>query len=391
MRFREFVFVLFVIFFGLLITLVARYQGCAGLLWRQQSYSYPEEETTSCPSYSFIKIDNRFGDVRVSSWDRALLSATLTKQIWAPNKKKAKGIADQLKLILHQEGDVYQVSTNRDELNNIIYDFQSDLHLMVPLNSQVMVENQRGEVEIRGLAGDQEVRNTGDNILATDIDGNLVIKGRDSDIVVEDIKGGLTVNNLHGDVTVTKVEGELLVENPYGDVEADEIGGNVRIITKHSSILLSKIGRDIEVIAPHSRVWIREVEGSLRVETSNEPVSVEGFQGEVIVKTTNAAINLYTSALLAGGIRAVNSNGNITLSLPEAVSFQIEAIALEGRVISDFQDPNLRLSQQEGSTFLTGTYREGGPQLYLKTEKGDIILKKIPSAGVVEEPSRPED
>ena len=391
MRFREFVFVLFVIFFGLIITLVARHQGCAGLFWREQSYSYPEEETTSCPLYSFIKVDNNFGDVRVSSWDRALLSATLTKQIWAPNKKKAKGIAERLQLILRQEGNIYRVSTNRDELNNITYDYQTDMQLMVPLNSQVTVENQRGEVEIRGLAGDQEVRNTGDKILATDIDGNLVIKGRDNDIVVEGIKGGLTVNNLHGDVTITKVEGELLVENPYGDVKADEIGGKARIISKHSSISLSKIGRDIEVIAPNSRVWIREAEGSLVVETTNEPVSVEGFRGEVRIKTTNATITMSTAALLAGGIRAVNSNGNIQLSLPEEVSFQIEAIASGGSIDSDFQYTNLVFSQQEGSTFLTGTYREGGPEIYLKTEKGDIILKKIPSAGVVEEPSRPEN
>ncbi|MDH5715522.1 MAG: DUF4097 domain-containing protein, partial [Candidatus Aminicenantes bacterium] len=152
----------------------------------------------------------------------------------------------------------------------------------------------------------------------------------------------------------------------------------------------SKIGRDIEVIAPNSRVWIREAEGSLVVETTNEPVSVEGFRGEVRIKTTNATIDLYTAVPLAGGIRAVNSNGNIQLSLPEEVSFQIEAIASEGSVNSDFQYTNLVFSQQEGSTFLTGTYREGGPQLYLKTEKGDIILKKIPSVSVVAEPSRPE-
>jgi len=427
MRVREVLFVLFVIFCGLIINWAVRYQGCDGFGWGLESYSYSDEETLSCSPHSLIEVENRFGDVKVSSWDRALLRAALTKRIWATNSRKAEEVADQLKLIVHPEGDVYRVSTNRDELIDVALDFETDLTLMVPLQSKLRVDNHQGEVEIKGIAGDQKINNTYDEILASDIDGNLIIESRNSDIVVGDIRGALTVRNAHGNVTVTKVEGELQVDNPYGDVEADDIGGMVRITTKHSSLLLRRIGQDIEVIAPYSRVGIQEVEGNLRVEASNEPVeikdvggdviikgsnsrvavqkvkgrvvvstsqhpvSVEGFRGEVSVETTNATITLSAPAPLSAGIRAVNSNGNIHLSLPEEVSFQIEAIASEGGIVSDFEVPNLRLSQQEGSAFLTGTYRKGGPKLYLKTENGDIILKKLPSTGVVEEPSRPEN
>ena len=463
MRAREVLFVLFVIFCGLIISWVAKHQGCEDIGWRYQSYSYSEEETLSCPPHSPIEVENRFGDVKISSWDRALLRVAITKRVWASNKRKAEGVADQLKLIVNQEGDVYRVSTNRDELIDVTLDFETNLTLMVPLHAKVRVDNHRGEVEIKGLAGNQKVENDYDDILASDIDGNLEIESTNSDIVVEDIRGGLTVRNIHGEVTITKVEGELQVENPYGNVEADEIGGMVQISTKHSSLLLRGIGKDMEVIAPYSRIGIREVEGSLRVKTSsepveisdvggeviingsnsqvtvqkvkgrvavttshqkvmaegiegelqitatgsavvvkeiqrgasittsNQPVSVEGFRGEVSVETTNAPITLSTPAPLVAGIRAVNSNGNIHLSLPEEVSFQIEAIAFGGRIISDLQDPNLRLSQQEENSFLTGTYREGGPKLYLKTDRGDIILKKHPSAGKLEEPPHPEN
>ena len=422
MRAREVLFVLFVILCGLIINWVVRHQGCDGFGWGLESYSYSDEETLSCSPHSLIEVENRFGDVKVSSWDRALLRAALTKRVWATNRRKAEEVADQLKIIVRQEGDVYRVSTNRDELIDVTLDFETNLNLMVPLQSKLRVANHRGEVEIKGIAGDQKVDNTYDGILASDIDGNLTIESRNSDIVVGDIRGALTVRNAHGDVTVTKVQGELQVENPYGDVEADDIGGMVRIRTKRSSLLLRRIGQDIEIIAPYSRIRIQEVEGSLRVEASNEPVeirdvggdviikgsdsrvtvqgvkgrvevstsqqpvSVEGFRGEISVKTTNAPITLSTPAPLSAGIGAVNSNGNIHLSLPEEGSFQIEAIASEGMIVSDFEDPNLRLSQEEGSTYLTGTYRRGGPKLYLKTENGDIVLKKLTSMGAAGEP-----
>jgi len=391
MRAREVFFVLFVILCGLIINWVARHEGCSGFYLGFESDTYFDEETLSCAPYSSIEVENRFSDVKVSSWDRALLSVTLTKRVWTSNRRKAELIADQLQLRIYQEGDVYRVSTNRSELTDVTFDFETDLTLIVPLHSQVSVDNRQGEVEIRGLAGEQIVKNAYEDILASDIDGNLVIESKESNIVVEDIRGGLTVNNSDGDVTVTKLEGELHVENPYGNVEADEIGGMVSIVSKNSSILLSKVKQDIEVIAPNSRVGIREAGGSVGVETSNEPVSVEEFRGEVYVKTTNALMSLSTSAPLAAGIRAVNSNGNIHLSLPEDVSFLIEAISFGGQIISDFEDPNLLLSQEEGKSYLTGAYRRGGPKIYLETNLGDIILEILPSEGAVEEPPRVEN
>jgi hypothetical protein len=73
-------------------------------------------------------------------------------------------------------------------------------------------------------------------------------------------------------------------------------------------------------------------------------------------------------------VAVTNRNGEIDLNLPQGAAFEIDAVAKNGRVISEYL--GLRSSQNNNENeILKGKLGSAGPKILLNTENSDIHIR----------------
>jgi DUF4097 and DUF4098 domain-containing protein YvlB len=147
---------------------------------------------------------------------------------------------------------------------------------------------------------------------------------------------------------VETVNGDVDVTGPFGSAELGTVNGSV---TADS------------------------VKGSLDVSTTNGGIKVMRQEGKLAAETTNGSIRLEKLAF-KDGIRAVTTNGSITVAIesPAEINASLVAETTNGHVSVDFPVTlkNLRQSRR----LIEAQIGQGGPEISLNTTNGSITITR---------------
>jgi len=185
------------------------------------------------------------------------------------------------------------------------------------------------------------------------------------------------------------------IPNATLDLTADEDHNRVRVSTSsfmhaldleiqvppESSLKLSTVNDgDIEVAG---------VGGDLDLHNTNGDIRVEDARGPVTATTVNGDVKVVFSGQMAAAPMAFSTlNGDVDLTLPPTAKANVRLRSDNGDIYSDFDvalspaPAKIEQDQAKGkyrvsiAKELTGTIAGGGPELFLKTFNGDILLRK---------------
>ncbi|CAJ36653.1 DUF4097 family beta strand repeat-containing protein [Methanocella arvoryzae] len=165
------------------------------------------------------------------------------------------------------------------------------------------------------------------------------------------------------------------------------LGGNVYVYVPEESLY------DINVRTSNGRVHVGNFSGeALKLQTSNGGITVEGgdysridaktSNGRIVAKynatdvvfeTSNSGIDLDTTQP-AGSLRAITSNGRISVDLPDTAGFSIEASTSNGR-IRHAAFPMVLTTEESNriAGHTAGNYTEAF-SVYLRTSNGGIEI-----------------
>lgn len=114
----------------------------------------------------------------------------------------------------------------------------ADFRLEVPAGLAVVVKNSIGEVDSRGVAGDQTLDTSSGPITVRDGRGELVADTGSGDVDVEDHAGSVHADTGSGDVTLTRVRGDRLSgDTGSGDVTLVDCAGSVDADTGSGNVV----------------------------------------------------------------------------------------------------------------------------------------------------------
>jgi len=123
----------------------------------------------------------------------------------------------------------------------------------------------------------------------------------------------------------------------------------------------------------------RGVGGPFELSTRDKDINLENFEYNVKIANTNGDVRLQTAIPPTHPIEVNLTKGDITLSLPAASNFQIDAVSHNGAVSSDF--PGLKVSKEPPAPAITGAYGKDGPLIRLSSTYGAIhLLRAQPQA-----------
>lgn len=261
------------------------------------------------------------------------------------------------------------------------------------------------------------------------------------EIVVElsqpDEEGTLKLHLIEGSITVTAHDGKEVIITPSEstyksewncDCDDDhdhhwdrddedeedrlaglrkiETGGNFNItvnqndnyITISSDSWNTPIDYDIKVprdfnlnlkATNNGNISVRGVRGNHEISNVNGAITMEKISGSLIANTVNENITVDFVDVDEDQPMAFTSlNGDLDLTFPTQVGFNIKLQSRQGDVYTDFDwqpvavDPKVERSGSGGTrrikieNWTYGKINGGGVEYYLKTTNGDIILRK---------------
>ena len=148
-----------------------------------------------------------------------------------------------------------------------------------------------------------------------------------------------------------------------------------------SKLELSTVnGGDIEV---------ENVLGELDLHNTNGEIHVKDVKGPVSASTVNGDISVtFTGAMVAAPMAFSTLNGDVDVTLPASLKADVRLRSDNGEIYSDFEiamnnvKPEIEEKREGGkyrlivSREMTGKIQGGGPELFLKTFNGDILLRR---------------
>jgi hypothetical protein len=135
-------------------------------------------------------------------------------------------------------------------------------------------------------------------------------------------------------------------------------------------------------------ILVEGVGGELELHNTNGDIEVRNARGPVSANTVNGEIKISFAGPLPDSPMAFSTlNGDIDLELPRGARLDVRLRSDNGEIYSDFdvalsaKAPEVQTDRSKGkyrvsvAKELTGKIGGGGPEVYLKTFNGDIVLR----------------
>jgi hypothetical protein len=327
------------------------------------------------------------GSVKITGWDKEIVSINVDSDEDAkipPVEETDEGLT---------------VSTGYD-IAGIDDNVRKDLDIKVPDEFNLDIETNGGDVtlsgikgEIKGqtLGGSLDLSNLKGEIQFTTMGGEINLKDSQLDGKLQTMGGEVFFENVVGDINGSSMGGDVTMKNVTSadnnseghKVVISTMGGSINIEKAMSGADINTMGGDIKIMKAAKYVTAKTMGGNIDFSEIDGGVKATTMGGNIDVKITgdnNGSKNIYLKSLY----------GNITLTVPEALSMDIDIrLAFtrdnEGKydIKSDFnlnKEVSDKWSNDDGEPRKiihgTGTNGNAKYKVILETINGNIYLKK---------------
>jgi hypothetical protein len=339
------------------------------------------------PADARISIRGTHGDITVRPGEKNEINVSGKANVHAWSEADAAKAAKPVSAQIVTNGDGYDVQPTGFHDDSRI---GVDMDVTVPPKANVTVRNEHGDVNISDMEEAVNVSSSHGDVEVRDSASDVTIDARGGDTRVSDTKGNVKIEGHGGEVNVENASGGLTLNGEfYGPIRAEKIAKGVRFISQRTDLTLTQLSGHMEFSS--GNLEIADAPGNLSLRTNKYDIDIENAGGKVEVQNRDAAVDVRFSSTPKDDVTISNSNGSISLSLPESVSFEIVADCHSCDVSSEFDGGTLAQSSNSGDAHLQGKYgTRRGPKIILKTSYGSISLHKTSSADDSEKPERPE-
>ncbi|OYW12803.1 MAG: hypothetical protein B7X34_01535, partial [Acidobacteriia bacterium 12-62-4] len=185
-----------------------------------EAFEYPVSGTMAVGKTPRILIDNARGNTRITGIDSEEVRVTGTKTIRAMSREDADLNDKKSDFQLVREGDTIIVRTNLDRVSTGPQ-MRANLEIQVPLGARVETKGRYGDIDLENVGGDVDINSENAGIRLNNVGGNVRADLRRSDIIrATNVKGNVEVKGRGDDVEMENISGTVSVNGSYsGDLE----------------------------------------------------------------------------------------------------------------------------------------------------------------------------
>jgi DUF4097 and DUF4098 domain-containing protein YvlB len=280
------------------------------------------------------------GDVTIRPWDKDVLDVEIVYR--AEHKSLGWGGKRDFNVEFKQKGDRIEVIGNETGTAFAGFSYSKTYEyaytIRAPRYLELELDGDDGNVEIEDWTGDIECNlDDGDIFLSGVESEETTIQLEDGDLRIEEQRGRLLIDGADGDVRVTDSQvAPCVISLEDGDIEVEDSEGDFKIEVDDGNVILHEVVSNI--------------------------ISIEGEDGDV-------EIDLIEADKLDLDVRT--DDGDISIWLGRNISAEFMIDVDDGEIDVDLSSAKVTSKKRH---YITGTIRDGGGRIKIKTEDGDVEL-----------------
>lgn len=337
-------------------------------------YTYTGTQEHDFPANASLRVVNERGDVKLTvSNDNKVHVVTNTSAV-----AQSQSDADQMNQArtpkITVEGSIVVIdSTGTGGVANANR-ARVDMEIQAPRKAMADIMTLRGDVRVIGRDGDVKAETKRGDVQVEDVNGKAEIHARHSDVTASKVTGDVSVEGSISDCTVSDVGGQVELRGDYyGTIQVSRAAKPVRFQSSRTDLEIGRLDGTMTMESGDLRV--SSLAGPVTLRSRSKEVHFESFSGDLTLDTTNSEVDVRVTKLPVGNIDISNRNGGIRLTLPEKGAFSLDANTRNGEISSDF--PEIKSDTQRDTTHASGRVANGAANVRLRTEHGDIEIRRI--------------
>ena len=342
-------------------------------MFNQDATAMQELPSQAIPAGAHVTIHTDRGDVNVHAADDNDLRVSASKTAHGASENAAQERVNIVDVRVEKTADGYLIHpTNQDDARARV---KVDLEITLPKSCVVTVNSGHGDINVAGIAGavtavsnqgNIEVHDSGSDVNAT------VAKG---DARIMNVKGSVRVSGRGSEIEVTDVAGDAIVSGEfYGPIRVRNVTKNTHYTSQKADVQLVHLTGLLEFDS--GNIEVSDVAGSAELVTQDKDIDAENVAGKLQINDKNGTVKVGDSEPPREDINITNASGAVELTLPAKSNFEINAVSTSGEADSDFDDPTINTSNDNGNGKIMGRVGSSGPKISIVTSYGSISLRK---------------
>jgi len=299
-----------------------------------------EKKSFEMAQGGYISVEGDEGFIRINSWDKPGVNLVMTKRAWGRSKEEAENNLKKIEVRINEYDNRLEIKLvkDRDGKNYSFWDLFDpdtwgehgrsptvDFELTVPEEINLELVNDEGDVTVKSIIGDVEIKVDEGDIDISDIEFNeLNLSVDEGDI------DGVDLNNPDGRLSIEVDEGDVLFED-------------VRV-------------RRLKVECDEGDITIKD----LSCNSCN-------------ISTDEGDIDLDVSLDKNDRYRIYADEGDVSFDLPDEPDVKLDLEAEDGAIKSDF---NIRISKKDDRRTCRDTIGDGSALIEVYTDEGTIYIRR---------------
>lgn len=389
----EWTFVVFLCLFGSALFTANKYRdrwpvriNTSGLEVLGESFDYPQETQTipGAGKTPRVLVENFRGNARIVGADTEEVRASGRLSVRSYQQSDADKVNKDCKLEVVRQGDLIVIRTNQDRAGTSAK-VSGDLEITVPKGAAIETRGRYGDWEITDIAGAIVVDSDNAGVRINNAGGTVKVDTRNSDIIrVVNARSSVDISGRGEDVELDTIAGQATIKGSYrGEMLLRNLARPVRVEESRGELRCERIAGTVNM--SRGELSGTDLVGPVIVRGQSKDVQLTNFTDSLEVSVDRGDLEIRPGRLPLGKIEAKTRAGNISLSLPEAAKFTIDAVTERGEADNSWGDP-LRQDRRDKGARIEGAVGTGGAAIQLHTDRGRVSVDK---GNVVSAPMAP--
>ena len=341
-----------------------------------ESYDYtlPSGEKP-CAKNCRVMIESFRGNAKITGTSDATVKVSGHETVRSFQQSEADNANKETPLELIQQGDELIIRTNQDRVSDHAQ-VSSDLEITVPAGSSIEAHGRYGDFDIQNVAGAVDINSDNAGVRLENIGGNVRIDLRKSDTIrATDLKGNIDLRGRGQDLELQNIAGQVTVGGTYvGQIQLRNLAQPLRYEDPQITINCEKLPGQMH-LAPGEFTGDNIV-GPVRINARSRDVELSNFTQSLDLTLERGDVTLRTGKTVPKIDLHTARSGDIDLALPAEAKFDLKVSTDRGEVHNDFGGP-LKVEETNHGGIIAGG--NGGPSVRLETARGSATVRKLSS------------
>ncbi len=344
-----------------------------GLEMFGEPFDYPLSGAVKTEGKQRLVVENLRGNVRIVGGNVSEITVTGRNTIRAFSEEEAQKLHNQAQFELVEQGDQVIVRTNQERLSGDGR-IASDLDITVPKNFAILCRGRRGDFDVSEVSGQVEINSENAGVRLHEIGNKILIDLKRSDIVrATNIKGDIEIKGRGDDLELENVGGQVTVLATYsGNIHFRNLANPVRYESSNSNFSAKKVPGFIRMT--RGELTGNDITGPLEIHSRLKDIQLSNFSDTINIDVDRGDIELKPHNTPLSKMDVKTRNGDIALVFPEAARFQLDAETLRGEIDNSYGKSIQENQEKRGGT-LKSTDSQG-VAINARTDRGRVSIRK---------------